>query len=295
MHLDTVFTFCDRTVATIYEPVVSRDRARSATCRTATAACKAEVVDRPFLDEVKDALGLTELTVDPHRRRRVRGRAQPVGRRQQRRRARAGRRRRLRAQRGHQHEALQGRYRGARDRRPGARPRPRRRPLHDLSRDPRRLKEADDHRHRSPRRRPALRGRHLLTLNDYTAEEITLPARPRRRAQGGQARRPRGADARGQGDRADLREGLDAHALRVRGRRLRPGRARHLHRADRLAHGPQGVRQGHRARARPHVRRDRVPRLRRGDRRRARASGRACRSTTASPTSGTRPRCSPTS
>ena len=92
------------------------------------------------------------------RRRRVRGRAQPVGRRQQRGRAVARDRRRLRAQRGHQHQARQGGRRGARNRRPGARPRSRRRPLHDLphlSATPERT--PDDHRHRAPRprRRPA--------------------------------------------------------------------------------------------------------------------------------------------
>ena len=110
---------------------------------------------------------------------------------------------------------------------------------------------------RSARPAPAEAGR-LLARGDH------LPDRPGGRAEGGQARGARGAEARRQGDRADLREGLDADALRVRGRRLRPGRARHLHRPRRLAHGPQGDGQGHRARARPHVRRDRVPRLRPG-------------------------------
>ena len=76
-----------------------------------------------------------------------------------------------------------------------------------------------------------------------------------------------------QADRADLREGLHAHALRLRGRRARPGRARDVHRPGRLAHGTQGDGQGHGARARAHVRRDRVPRLRRGRRRRARRLG----------------------
>ena len=119
-----------------------------------------------------------------------------------------------------------------------------------------------------------LRGRHLMKLADFIARGDHLPDRPGGRAEGGQARGPRGAEARRQGDRADLREGLDADALRVRGRRLRPGRARHLHRPRRLAHGPQGDGEGHRPRARPHVRRDRVPRLRPGDRRGARAVGR---------------------
>ena len=65
---------------------VARSR-RSCTRPTATAACAAKVSERSFIDELKDALGLTDLTAGRDRRRRVRGRAQPVGRRQQRRRA----------------------------------------------------------------------------------------------------------------------------------------------------------------------------------------------------------------
>ena len=119
-----------------------------------------------------------------------------------------------------------------------------------------------------------LRGRHLMKLADFTPEEITYLIDLAAELKAAKQRGPRGAEARRQGDRADLREGLDADALRVRGRRLRPGRARHLHRPRRLAHGPQGDGEGHRARARPHVRRDRVPRLRAGDGRGARRVGR---------------------
>ena len=131
MHLDTVFTFCDRHVATLYEPVVSEI---------------VPILYRPDGDGGVSARGLRALLrrraqgrarargphAGGHRRRRVRGRAQPVGRRQQRRRALARRRRRLRAQRGHQRQARQGRCRSPRDRGPGARARARRRPLHDL-------------------------------------------------------------------------------------------------------------------------------------------------------------------
>ena len=138
MHLDTVFTFCDRNIVTLYEPVVSQ--IRPILFRPGgPAGVQAEVSERSFLDEVKDALGIDRPEGRHDRRRRVRGRAQPVGRRQQRRRPRARRRRRLRAQRGDEREARQGRDRGARDRRPGARPRTRRRPLHDLSDRPRRM------------------------------------------------------------------------------------------------------------------------------------------------------------
>ena len=40
-----------------------RRSSRSSTARTATAACTAEVSDRAFLDEVKDALGITDFTL----------------------------------------------------------------------------------------------------------------------------------------------------------------------------------------------------------------------------------------
>ena len=172
MHLDTVFTFCDRNVATLYEPVVSQI---------------VPILYTPDGDGGVSRQGLRTLLprrgprharrrrpqAGRDRRRRVRGRAQPVGRRQQRRRALAGDRRRLRAQRGHQHQARQGRRRGARDRRAGARPRPRRRPLHDLSDLTRRLRgapmsTATDH----PDVAAGLRGRHFLTMQDYSADEI---------------------------------------------------------------------------------------------------------------------------
>ena len=78
----------------------------------------------------------------PHRRRRVRGRAQPVGRRQQPRRACAGCRRLIRAKRGDQRAVVGRRGRGSHHCRPGARARPRRRPLHDLPGRARQLRGA---------------------------------------------------------------------------------------------------------------------------------------------------------
>jgi arginine deiminase len=62
MHLDTVFTLCDRTIATIYEPVVS-SIVPIRYLPDGDGGVRAEVSDRPFLDEVKDALGLSELTL----------------------------------------------------------------------------------------------------------------------------------------------------------------------------------------------------------------------------------------
>ena len=132
--------FCDRDVVTLYEPVVSQ--IRPILFRPGgPVGVQAEVSERAFLDEVKDALGHHRPEGRHDRRRRVRGGAQPVGRRQQRRRSRTRRRRRLRAQRGDEREAREGRGRGARDRRPGARPRTRGRPLHDLSNRPRGMRK----------------------------------------------------------------------------------------------------------------------------------------------------------
>jgi arginine deiminase len=64
MHLDTVFTFCDRDLVTLYEPVVSQIRPILFTSG-GPAGVQAEVSERSFLDEVQDALGLTELKLVP--------------------------------------------------------------------------------------------------------------------------------------------------------------------------------------------------------------------------------------
>jgi arginine deiminase len=60
MHLDTVFTFCDRNIATLYEPVV--DQILPILFRPGGEdGVTAELSERTFLEEVQDALGLTEL------------------------------------------------------------------------------------------------------------------------------------------------------------------------------------------------------------------------------------------
>ena len=94
-----------------------------------------------------------------------------------------------------------------------------------------------------------------------------VPAQAVRRPQGGQVRRLRAAAPDGQEHRADLREDVDADPDRVRGGGQGPGRTRDLPGAERVADRPQGVDEGHRARAGPHLRRHRVPRLRPGERR----------------------------
>jgi arginine deiminase len=62
MHLDTVFTFCDRDIVTLYEPVVSQIRPILFT-PGGPYGVQAEVSERSFLDEVKDALGITDLKI----------------------------------------------------------------------------------------------------------------------------------------------------------------------------------------------------------------------------------------
>ena len=62
MHLDTVFTFCNRDVATIYEPVVSQILPILYT-PDGDGGVKAELSERTFLEEVQDALGLERLNV----------------------------------------------------------------------------------------------------------------------------------------------------------------------------------------------------------------------------------------
>jgi arginine deiminase len=64
MHLDTVFTFCDRDVVTIYEPVVS-EILPVLYKPDGNGGVQAEISKRPFLDDVRDALGLQDLKVVP--------------------------------------------------------------------------------------------------------------------------------------------------------------------------------------------------------------------------------------
>jgi arginine deiminase len=62
MHLDTVFTFCDRDVVTIYEPVVSQI-VPILYRPDGDGGVTAELSERSFLDEVRGALGISDLKV----------------------------------------------------------------------------------------------------------------------------------------------------------------------------------------------------------------------------------------
>ena len=65
MHLDTVFTFCDRDLVTIYPPVV--DRLRTFSITPGKDKTHPDVVEEgaSFLEVVKDALGLQTLRIIP--------------------------------------------------------------------------------------------------------------------------------------------------------------------------------------------------------------------------------------
>jgi arginine deiminase len=64
MHLDTVFTFCDREVVTIYQPVVDQILPILFT-PNGDGRVKAEVSERSFLDVVREQLGIGDLKVVP--------------------------------------------------------------------------------------------------------------------------------------------------------------------------------------------------------------------------------------
>ena len=116
MHLDTVFTLLDRDKATAYPKVVEGIRAIS--LRPGSKPGTLDVrQDKDFVSAVTDALGVKKLHVVETGGDAYQQAARAVGRRQQRRRPRAGRRRRLRAQHVHDLEDARGRRRGRHHRR----------------------------------------------------------------------------------------------------------------------------------------------------------------------------------
>ncbi|MDX8535594.1 arginine deiminase [Mesorhizobium sp. VK25A] len=63
MHLDTVFTFCDRDLATMYPPVVERLRTFSIRPGDGDAAVEVREEKAPFVAVVAEALGLKSLRI----------------------------------------------------------------------------------------------------------------------------------------------------------------------------------------------------------------------------------------
>ena len=65
MHLDTVFTFCDRDLVTIYPPIVERIRAFSLRPGPGPRGIEITAESEPFVQVVQTALGLDRLRVVP--------------------------------------------------------------------------------------------------------------------------------------------------------------------------------------------------------------------------------------
>jgi arginine deiminase len=63
MHLDTVFTFCDRDVVTIYEPVVSKIEAYTVQPGNKSGELQVTKEEKSFVEVVAAALGLKQLRV----------------------------------------------------------------------------------------------------------------------------------------------------------------------------------------------------------------------------------------
>ncbi len=63
MHLDTVFTFCDRDLVTMYPPVVNRLRTFSLRPGDAERAMDIREENSPFVEVVADAMGLGSLRI----------------------------------------------------------------------------------------------------------------------------------------------------------------------------------------------------------------------------------------
>src|SRR4030095_5230259 len=63
MHLDTVFSFCDRDVVTIFHEVVEQIRCYSVYPTDDPGGFAMRMADKPLLSVVKEALGLGDLRV----------------------------------------------------------------------------------------------------------------------------------------------------------------------------------------------------------------------------------------
>jgi arginine deiminase len=63
MHLDTVFTFCDRDLVTIFEPVVSKIAAYTVQPGSKPGDMQVTKEEKPFVDVVAGALGLKHLRI----------------------------------------------------------------------------------------------------------------------------------------------------------------------------------------------------------------------------------------
>ncbi len=65
MHLDTIFTFCDRDLVTIFEPIVNRIQPISYYPADNEGDLNVKIEEKGWIDVVQEALGLKELRVIP--------------------------------------------------------------------------------------------------------------------------------------------------------------------------------------------------------------------------------------
>jgi arginine deiminase len=65
MHLDTVFTLCDRDLATVFTPVVDRIQTFSIRPGATAGAIHVTREERPFIDVLAEALGIRQLRLVP--------------------------------------------------------------------------------------------------------------------------------------------------------------------------------------------------------------------------------------
>ena len=82
MHLDTVFTFCDRDLVTIYEPVVRNIETYTIKAGDTEGSYHVTKEEKPFVEVVAGALRPETITCGNHWRRYLRGPARAVGGRQ---------------------------------------------------------------------------------------------------------------------------------------------------------------------------------------------------------------------
>ena len=219
MHLDTVFTFCDRDACTLFREVVDQIACYSIYPTGDQGDIDVRADNKPLTEVVTEALGLKALRVDRDRRQRVAGRTRAVGRRQQPRRPRARRGRRLRPHHLHQYAPPQGRHRSHHGARRGSRARPWRRALHDLSDLARSGLLIRITTPRGSNMAFNLRNRSLLTVQDFTQREFHYLldlARDLKRAKyaGTEQEHLKGKEIV-----LIFEKSFDAHAVRVRGRR----------------------------------------------------------------------------